>query len=169
MEIPMSKADSSPSTAAPASKSRRDVTLGAGGIAALCATSAALAAASNLSSETQSLTAEIRRLHARHYALVDHEMSIEVQKSDPNYPAYEAAISASLAAWDELEALAKRILARPVQSWADVAVLAELAKATTAGDEFEGDPADVESFADLATAANVAAVQGALLMGGDHA
>jgi hypothetical protein len=93
MENPMPKANHALSTSTPEPKSRRAVILGAGGIAALCATSAALATAADPSSEHQSLIAEIRRLHATHYALVDHEMSIEVRESDPGYPAYEAAIA----------------------------------------------------------------------------
>jgi hypothetical protein len=127
----MSKADPAFSTPASASKSRRAVILGAGGLAAAGALSAAtlaLPAAADLADNRQAIIAEIRRLHAKHQDLITYEMSIEVREGEPGREAYEAAIAASEAAWNELHGLCDQIRAQPAHSWDDIVIRAELCR-----------------------------------------
>jgi hypothetical protein len=163
----MSKADSSPSTAASASKSRRAVILGAGGLAAAGALSAAakaLPATAGLSADHQALIAKIRALHKNWYDLVDYEMSIEIEKGEPGHAAYEAAIAASETAQADREHLCYEILSQPVRSWDDVAVRAELAK-TFAEEELGGGLSIVENPSDIGDETLAALLEAALLMG----
>lgn len=112
----MSKADSSPSTPAPASKSRRAVILGTGGLAAAGALSTAalaLPVGSEPSPECARARALVGLLTAAGAALED------VPDDGP-----QDALSDH---FDELIDVARRLWERPVVSWADVAERAEIA------------------------------------------
>jgi hypothetical protein len=114
----MSKADSSPSTAAPAPKSRRAVILGAGGIAAAGALLTLPAVAAGAKTEDPSPEIlEYRRCLAAHLACF-----IESHDEDE---AWEARVAET---GDAKEETIEAILARPCRSWQDVVELAEVVR-----------------------------------------
>jgi hypothetical protein len=113
----MSKAESSPSTAAPASKSRRAVILGAGGIVAVGALSAAVrvpAAAKPFSPEFRSY---LRALQA-------HLDACNVPEPDFGTPKNEAWDAATGEACEARHAAKRLIQNRPVRSQRDFVELA---------------------------------------------
>lgn len=91
--------------------------------------------------EHKALVDRIRRLHVQFRAAVDVEVrqgefrAINGRACKP----YRRAVRATEAIEAKLDKLETRILDRPVKSWADVAVLAELAKARDP-DFHRGDP-----------------------------
>ena len=138
--------------------SRREVIAGAGGVAAIAALSNA--ALGLPVTNHQTLIAEVRRLRAKHQGAITYEMSIEAwEEGEPGRQACEAAIAASEAARSELYDLCNHILEQPVQTWGDVAVRAEMAKAF-ADEEF------VENPCDMGEETLAALLEAALIMGG---
>ena len=147
---------SNPTDTPAAGLNRRGLLGALGGVAA----AGALPAKALPAAEPHALIAEVRRLHARHQALIGHEMSIEAwEEGEPGRQAYEAAIAATKAAHSELYDLCNRILEQPVRTWGDVAVRAEMAKAF-ADEEF------VENPCDMGEETLAALLEAALIMGG---
>ena len=128
-------------------RTTRRAVLTAAATLAITASTAGASAASNtdsaqgaLPAEHVALTADIRRLHAEHTAAVTYEMDIECPRRDRlGWRRYQRAIRASESIYEQLQEIAEELLSKPVRSWADVAVRAELAKA------FEPDIGKVEN------------------------
>lgn len=107
---------------------------------------------SAVAAECEALKRQIRGLHAKVYKLVRLELDLGTRKGKPGYRRYRKARYDAHRAEEELDRLTLGILARPVRTWDDVGVLAELARAhaePSIGGGFaliEGSSADIRSL-----------------------
>jgi hypothetical protein len=76
--------------------------------------------------EHELLASEVRSLRERYQAAVARELALEAREGDPGFADYTRALEHSEALAEGLDRLGVSILRRPLKSWADVVVLAEL-------------------------------------------
>lgn len=95
---------------------------------------------------------DIRKVSLQWLAAVKHEMSIEVPKRDPGFPAYRAAQNASAVLQDRLDQLAAQHAAP--RDWSDLVALAEAARHWNDG--FKGPIPQLSASRDTATLVHLA-------------
>jgi hypothetical protein len=111
---------------------------------------------------------DVRRLRAVWLDAVRREMNLETQQGRPGYAAYQRAVRASEAISQRLDQLSDTVLARPVRSWDDVLLLAELAAAhdaRIAGVVCASDDSDEVVYEDRAHETLAALLEAVLRMG----
>lgn len=81
------------------------------------------------------LRAELRRLRAEHSRLITIEMGLEVREGEPGYGSYKRACQEAERSSLKLDALTSAVMRRPVNTWDDVALLAEAHLAQCPGTE----------------------------------
>jgi hypothetical protein len=115
--------------------SRRAVILGAGGLAAAGALSAAAPVVASeagsfgpLSPQACAVLAQLRYTRSRYHEADSRADDNESQEGQPGFTEYQAALEQSEALNKEFEKLVKRLTKEPARSWDDIVIRAEICR-----------------------------------------